>query len=133
MRALLVLEHDSGVRIPNRSFHKPLRILRAPRHRNFQPGNTSVPTRVVLGVLCSDTRREAIGAAECDVAGLDPAGHVVGLCCGVDDLVDCLHSEVEGHELAYGVEACQCGSDCQAGESGLGDGAVDDSLFAEAV
>jgi hypothetical protein len=31
---------------------------------------------------------------------LDTARHVVGLCGRVDNLVDCLHSEVESHELA---------------------------------
>lgn len=51
-------------------------------------------------MLGTDTGCETVGATEGDVAGLDTAGHVVGLCGGVDDLVNGLHGEVEGHELA---------------------------------
>lgn len=51
-------------------------------------------------MLCSDTGREAVGTAEGDIAGLDTAGHVVGFRGGIDDLINCLHGEVESHELA---------------------------------
>ena len=47
---------------------------------------------------------EAIGAAEGDIAGLDATGHVVCFCRRVDNLVNGLHGEVEGHELALGVD-----------------------------
>jgi len=56
-------------------------------------------------VLSSDTRSETVGSTEGDVARLDTTGHVMGLCGRVDDLVDGLHGEVEGHELALG--GCQ--------------------------
>lgn len=57
----------------------------------------------------------------------------MGLRSGVDDLVNGLHGEVEGHELADGVEASQGGTDCETSESRLCDGTVDDTLLAEAV
>ena len=51
-------------------------------------------------MLSTDTSSETVGTTEGDVAGLDTTGHVVGLCGGVDNLVNGLHGEVEGHELA---------------------------------
>ena len=67
-------------------------------------------------MLSTDTRGETVGTAEGDVAGLDTTGHVVCLRGRVDDLVNGLHGEVEGHELALlspsdllfqGMEAAQ--------------------------
>jgi hypothetical protein len=84
-------------------------------------------------MLGGDTGGETVGAAEGDVARLDTTGHVVGLGGGVDDLVDGLHGEVEGHELADRVETGQGGADGQTGETGFRDGTVDDPLLAEAV
>jgi hypothetical protein len=54
-------------------------------------------------MLGGDTGGETVGATEGDVAGLDTAGHVVCLRGRVDDLVDGLHGEVEGHELALSL------------------------------
>jgi len=51
-------------------------------------------------VLSGDTGCETVGTTESDVAGLDTARHVVSLCGRVDDLIDGLHGEVEGHEFA---------------------------------
>jgi hypothetical protein len=84
-------------------------------------------------VLGSNTGGETVGTAEGDVAGLDTTGHVVSLGGRVDDLVNGLHGEVEGHELADGVEASEGGTDGQTAETGLGDGRVDDTLVTETV
>lgn len=84
-------------------------------------------------MLGSDTSGETVGTTEGDVAGLDTTRHVVGLSGRVDDLVNGLHGEVEGHELADGVEASESGTDGQTAETGLGDGRVDDTLVTEAV
>lgn len=54
-------------------------------------------------MLSTDTGRETVGTTERNVAGLDATGHVVGLCGRVDDLVNGLHGEVEGHELALSL------------------------------
>lgn len=84
-------------------------------------------------MLSSNTGGETVGTAEGDVAGLDTTGHVVSLGGRVDDLVNGLHGEVEGHELADGVETSEGGTDSQTAETGLGDGRVDDTLVTETV
>src|SRR3546814_11547322 len=61
------------------------------------------------------------------------AGHVMGLGGGVDDLVDRLHGEVEGHELDDGPEAVHRRADAEAGEAVLGDRRVDHAARAELV
>jgi len=84
-------------------------------------------------VLGSNTSGETVGTTESDVARLDTTGHVVSLSGRVDDLVNGLHGEVEGHELADGVEASEGGTDGQTAETGLSDGRVNDTLVAKAV
>lgn len=59
-------------------------------------------------MLGSDTSSETIGPTEGDVTGLDSTGHVVCFGCRVDDLVNGLHREVKGHELA--LESISVGS-----------------------
>lgn len=96
----LVLKDHNGVRVADGSLQETLGILRRPRGDDLQTGDAAVPGAEVLRVLGGDTGGEAVGATEGDVAGLNAAGHVQGLGCGVDDLVDSLHGKVEGHELA---------------------------------
>lgn len=84
-------------------------------------------------MLGTDTSGETVGATESDVARLDTTGHVMGLGGRVDDLVNGLHGEVEGHELADGVEASEGGTDGETAETRLGDRRVNDTLVAEAV
>lgn len=129
----LVLEHTDWVRVTNGSFKQTLRVLGRVRCHNLQTGDRAVPCAVVLRVLGADTSGEAIGTAESDVTRLDTTGHVVGLCGGVNDLVDGLHGEVEGHELADGVEACKGGTNGEACKPGFRDGRVNNALLAEAV
>jgi hypothetical protein len=100
---LLVLENNDRVGVADSSLQQTLGILRAVWADDLQSGNASVPRRVILRVLGSDTGSETVGATEGDVAGLGTTGHVVRLCGGVDDLVNCLHGEVEGHELALSL------------------------------
>lgn len=150
--ALLVLQDHDRVGVANGGLQQTLCILGAVRGDDLQSGDASVPGSVVLGVLGGDTGGEAVGATEGDVAGLDTAGHVVRLCAGVNDLVNGLHGEVEGHELAlpsplvpgtlqlpstggthHGVQTCQRSTHTETGEPRLGDGAVDYPPLAEAV
>lgn len=101
-------------------------------------------------MLGGDTGGETVGATEGDVAGLDTAGHVVRLRGGVDDLIDGLHGEVEGHELALvslesrpesltsndtydRVKTREGSTDSQTGETGLGNRRVNDSLGTESI
>ena len=97
---LLVLENHDRVRVADSSLQQTLGVLGAVWRNDLQSRNASVPRSVILRMLCSDTGSETVGATEGDVAGLDTTGHVVGLCGGVDNLVNGLHGEVEGHELA---------------------------------
>jgi len=97
---LLVLENHDRVGVADSSLQKTLGILGAVWGNDLKSRNASVPGSVILRMLSSDTGRETVGTTEGDVAGLDTTGHVVGLCGGVDNLVNGLHGEVEGHELA---------------------------------
>ena len=129
----LVLEDTDGVGVADGSLEQTLGVLGRVGRNDLKTGDGTVPRGVVLGVLGSNTSGETVGTTEGDVAGLDTTGHVVSLGGGVDDLVNGLHGEVEGHELADGVEASEGGTDGQTAETGLSDGRVNDTLVAEAV
>ena len=59
------------------------------------------------------------------------AGHIERLGGGVDDLVDRLHGEVEGHELDDRLQARHRRTDADAGKAVLGDRRIDDAAGAE--
>ncbi|KAH6607090.1 hypothetical protein Trco_003403 [Trichoderma cornu-damae] len=99
----LVLEDDDGVGVADGGLEQTLGVLGAPGGDDLEAGDAAVPGGVVLRVLGSDAGGKAVGSAEGDVAGLDATRHVQGLGGGVDDLVNRLHGEVEGHELALYV------------------------------
>ena len=84
-------------------------------------------------MLRRHTRRRAIGPAEHDGAGHLTAGHVVGLGRRVDDVVNRLHGEVEGHELDNRVQAAPGRAHRDAGKADLGDRGVDHPLGPEFV
>lgn len=65
----------------------------------------ALPCSEALRVLRGHACRSSVGSSENDGHRLKPGGHVVGLRCRVDDLVDGLHGEVEGHELTDGSQA----------------------------
>lgn len=65
----------------------------------------ALPCSEALRVLRGHARRSSVGSSEDDGHRLKAGGHVVGLGCRVDDLVDGLHGEVKGHELTDGSEA----------------------------
>jgi hypothetical protein len=129
----LVLEDTDGVGVADGGLEQTLGVLGRVGRNDLETGDRTVPRRVVLGVLGSDTSGETVGTTESDVARLDTAGHVVGLGSRVDDLVNGLHGEVEGHELADGVKTSEGSADGQTAETGLGDGRVDDTLVTETV
>jgi len=129
----LVLENNNGVGVTDSSLEQTLGILSAPRGDNLQTGNAAVPGGVILGVLGGDTGSETVGTAESDVARLNTTGHVVSLSGGVDNLIDGLHGEVEGHELANGVQTSESSTNGDTTEAGLCDGGIDNPLGAEAV
>ena len=96
----LVLQNNDRVGVADSGLQQTLSVLGAVWGDDLQTGDAAVPSRVVLGVLSSDTGGETVGATEGNIAGLDTTGHVVCLCGRVDDLVNSLHSEVERHKLA---------------------------------
>ena len=97
---LLVLQYNHGVGVADCSLQETLCVLCAVWRNNLQPRYASIPRSVVLGMLGSDTGGETVGTAESDVAGLDSSRHVVSFRGRVDNLINSLHSEIEGHELA---------------------------------
>ena len=51
-------------------------------------------------MLSSDAGGKAVRPSEGDITWLDPTRHIVCFGCGVDNLVDCLHGEIECHKFA---------------------------------
>ncbi|KAI6775058.1 hypothetical protein HG530_001816 [Fusarium avenaceum] len=130
----LVLENTDGVGVTDSGLQETLGILSAPGGDNLETGNAAVPGREILGVLSTDTSSETVGTTEGDVTRLDTTRHVEGLGGGVDDLIDGLHGEVEGHELTLnGVKTTQGSTNSETTETRLGDRSVNDTLLTEAV
>ena len=127
----LVLEEDHRVGIADRALEQALRVGGRIRHHDLEAGHVRVPGGVILAVLRADRDaaplgpRNTIGAAEL------PAGHVERLRRRIDDLVDRLHGEVEGHELDDRAQARERGADADAGKAVLGDRRVDHAPVAE--
>ena len=96
---LLVFKYHDGIWVSYSGLKQSFRVLRAPWRNDLETGYASVPTRIILRVLCSDTSSKTIRATESDVAGLDAARHVMRFCSRVDDLINRLHGEVECHEF----------------------------------
>lgn len=81
-------------------------------------------------MLSSYTSGGTVRAAEND-RNVDRTGRHVE-CFGrrVDDLIDGLHGEVEGHELAHRTQTGEGSADGNTGETHLGDGRIDYPLVA---
>ncbi len=78
-------------------------------------------------MLCGDARGGAVRPAEYDRGAHLSAGHVERLRRRIDDLVDRLHGEVEGHEFDDRLQACERGTDAETGKAMLGDRRIDDA------
>ena len=61
------------------------------------------------------------------------AGHIERFRGRIDDLVDRLHGEIEGHEFDDRAQAVHGGAHRHAGEAVLGDRRIDDALGAETI
>lgn len=72
----------------------------------------------------TDSSRGTVGTAEDDGALELASGHVTTLGGAVDDVVDGLHGEVEGHELDDGDDPRHGRADADACEPGFRDGRV---------
>src|SRR3546814_11825491 len=111
----------------------PFRVGRRPGRDHLEPGDMAVPACEALGMLSGDPRRGAVGPPKDDRAAHLAAGHVAGLGGGVDELVNRLPGEIEGHELAERPQSAGGGTDATPGEPVLGNRGVDDALRAEFV
>lgn len=82
-------------------------------------------------MLSSNTEGGSVRSSENHWAFASTSGHVKSLGSTVDDLIDGLHGEVEGHEFANGLHssATEGSSDGHTGETHLGNWSVDDSVF----
>src|SRR4051794_24261726 len=78
-------------------------------------------------MLRSNTRGNAVGTAEDNWTAHLAARHVTRLRCRVDDLVDRLHREIEGHEFDDRPQTGKPGADPEPGKALLGDRRVDDA------
>jgi hypothetical protein len=101
----LVLQHHHGVLVADGGLHKSSGVLRGPGGHHLEAGHGAVPRGEALRVLGSHSCGGAVGPAEHNGNRHVTTGHVELLSGGVDDLVDGLHGEVEGHELHDGAQA----------------------------
>eukprot|EP00053_Salpingoeca_punica_P008562 m.76658 g.76658 ORF g.76658 m.76658 type:complete len:418 (+) comp14651_c0_seq1:227-1480(+) len=124
----LVLQADYGVLVADGRLEQANGVLRRVGRDDLEARAVGVPRAEALRVLGTDAGRRAVGAAEDDGAGEHAVGHVVGLGGRVDHVVDGLHGEVEGHELADRAEAGHGCADGHASETHLRDGRVDHSV-----
>ena len=127
----LVLEEDDRVVGADRGLEQALGVGRAIGRDHDQPGHVRVPAAVILAVLGADAAGGAVGPAEHDRAAHLPARHVIGLGGRIDDVVDRLHREVEGHELDDRPQPAHRRAGAEAGKAIFGDRRVDDALGAE--
>ena len=126
-----VLEEDHRIGIADRGLQQALVVGGRKRRDHLEARDLRVPGRIVLAVLGGDAGGGAVRAAEHDRAAHLAAGHVERLGRGVDDLVDRLHGEVEGHELDDRLQAGHRRADADAGKAVLGDRRIDHALGAE--
>ncbi|KAH3665949.1 hypothetical protein OGAPHI_004138 [Ogataea philodendri] len=129
----LVLQEHNWVWVSNSGLHESFMVLGGKWGNHLQTWDRTVPCRVVLRVLGSNTGSCTIWTSEGDVTRLLTTRHVVGLGCRVDDLVNRLHGKVESHELTNWLETGQSGTDTETGETHLGNWSVDNSLWSELV
>ena len=126
----LVLEEHDGIIVTDGGLEEATSVLDAPGADDFESWDLSVPGSKALSMLGTNSRADTINSAEDDRAGEVAIGHVEGLGGGVDNMVDRLQGEVEGHELDDGAEAFETSTDGDTSEASLSDWSVPDALRA---
>ena len=86
-----------------------------------------------MSVLSTDTGADSIDTTEGDWASQVSRRHVKRLGSRVDNVIDRLQGEVEGHELDDGAEAFETCTDGNTREASLGDWSVPDSIAAISI
>ena len=126
-----VFQEDHRIGIADRGLEQALGVGGIRGRDHPQTGNVREPRRIILAVLGGDARGGTVRSAEHDRAAHLAARHIERLGRRIDDLVDRLHGEVEGHELDDRLQAGERRADAQAGKAVLGDRRVDHALVAE--
>ena len=129
----LILEEDDRVLAADRGLEQALGVGRVIGRDDDQAGHAGVPRAVILAVLRADPARRAVGPAEHDRAAHLAARHIIGLGRRIDDVVDRLHREVEGHELDDRLQPAHRRARAEAGKAIFGDRRVDHALRPELV
>ena len=117
----------TGFGIADRGLEQALGVGRRVGHDHLQARDMAVPGGIVLAVLGGDARGRTVRAAEDDRRAHLAARHVERLGGRIDDLVDRLHGEVEGHEFDDRLQPGHRRADADAGKAVLGDRRVDDA------
>src|SRR5690606_24322264 len=96
---IFILKEDDWVWIADSCLKQALSIRCRIWHDNLEARNMAVPSSIALRVLSTNACRCARWATEYDWSTHLTARHIKGLSSRVDDLVDCLHREVECHKF----------------------------------
>ncbi|VEU45051.1 unnamed protein product [Pseudo-nitzschia multistriata] len=124
-----VFQNHDWVGIPNGGLDQSLGVLTGIGRDNLKTGDGSEPSGKTLRVLGGGTGTVSVGTTEDNGNGQVSPTHIILFGRTVDNVVDSLHTEIDGHEFDDRSEVLQGGSDCHPCESGLCDGCVDDTLF----
>jgi len=101
-------------------------------------------------MLRGDPSGSSVGATENYGTGHIAARHVISLASRIHNLIDCLHGEVESHELAAGVnvnlqgihqssvdvhrtKSLKSSTDSKASEAHFSDGGINNTLLAKLI
>lgn len=79
-------------------------------------------------MLCADTSRGTIWPTEYDGHVHGAGRHVECFRCRIDDVIDCLHGEIERHEFANGTQTGHSGADSDTSETHFGDWCINHSF-----
>ena len=124
----LGLEADNGVIITNSGLEETLGILSIIRSNDLETGDGAIPSSKALRVLSSDSGSSTVATTENDGDVHLTTRHVAGLSSRVDDVINGLEREVEGHELANGTKTTHGSTNGETSETHLSNRGVDHTL-----
>mmetsp|Transcript_104697 Transcript_104697/g.293462 ORF Transcript_104697/g.293462 Transcript_104697/m.293462 type:complete len:373 (-) Transcript_104697:109-1227(-) len=125
-----MFQDQDGVGVPNGGLDESLGIRRGVGRHHLDSRHTSIPGSKALRVLGCCSRTVSIGSPKDNRTGQIAAAHVKLFGGRVDDLINRLQGKIPRHEFHNGLEIVKGTSHGHTGESGFGDGSVNDSLFA---
>ena len=120
-------DHD-GVGVSDGSLDESLGVLAGIGRNDLEAWNGGVPSRKALTVLGRRTCRVSVGSTKDNGTGNVSGTHVVLFGSRIDNLVDCLHGEVDGHEFHNGTQVLEGCANGKTGESHFSDWGINDSL-----